>query len=794
MILSLGAAALVPIWAAYVLKLSENGFRHSVEQSTRELLYLPVPASIRLQAKAFIDVFVQRCSKGIAAVALLPVSLELVSQKHLSWAILVVAVAWLWITTVVRREYVWAFREGLKSGAVQEIPSIDMRDVTTLTTLVESLGSSDPRQVLHSIELLTAHGQHRLVPPILLHHDDARVRRKTLDVLTVARRTDAVQLIERTIGDDDPQVRTAAIHALSTLLGEDASELMADRLQDDDPRMRSAAVASLATGTDESLKNRAFTVLDNMLEDQDPAVRVEASKALAEIAEPEGCKELVQLLYDRHRAVVGSAIAAVRCRLERDGPNPLYIPILISLMGNRRLKHAAREAIVAYGERSIDALVHFMNAEEEQIWVRRAVPKTIALIGSPAAATGLLKSLGVKDGFLRRKIIEALSYLRARHPKIKFKTSTIAEQIQLEVRWYLRSFADLWAVSSLHQAHFEGPHAHWHSSARVPTLLQQVMAQRMTTAVASIFGLLELIYQQRDVGAAYRSLTAGDPRLRANALEYLDNTVTGSVRRDIFAVIDDAPPEEKINKAEQLFGISVESAEATLGRLLEADPQGDPASVHLAFAAIHGVYADKVEEHYPSVEELASSSEDPLLRETARWVLRRLRQRQRHTEGKDIEARSTVDYDEQGGGRDVSQMAQIEKVVFLQGVDLFGSCNAEQLLQLAAIAKEQRFDEGNRIYVKDEPADALYCVVEGSVLVTGSGEGPLSVERAETFGVVDILSGQLRTANASANAASNVLVIEAEDFFDLLSNNIEIVRALFRQLTRSTTDNPGGLL
>ena len=45
--------------------------RYSLEQATRELLFLPVPSQARVKAKAFIDVFVQRGAKGMAALLLL---------------------------------------------------------------------------------------------------------------------------------------------------------------------------------------------------------------------------------------------------------------------------------------------------------------------------------------------------------------------------------------------------------------------------------------------------------------------------------------------------------------------------------------------------------------------------------------------------------------------------------------------------------------------------------------------------------------------------------------------------
>ena len=130
----------------------------------------------------------------------------------------------------------------------------------------------------------------------------------------------------------------------------------------------------------------------------------------------------------------------------------------------------------------------------------------------------------------------------------------------------------------------------------------------------------------------------------------------------------------------------------------------------------------------------------------------------------------------------MAPMAQIEMMVFLQGVDLFSHCNAEEVLRLAAIANEQSFDKGEVIFQKDEPADSLYCVVEGRVRLDAEGEQGAVIGTNGRFGVFDILSGRARLGDAVAVTDARVLVIEAEDFFDLLSNNIEIVRALFRQL------------
>ncbi len=129
----------------------------------------------------------------------------------------------------------------------------------------------------------------------------------------------------------------------------------------------------------------------------------------------------------------------------------------------------------------------------------------------------------------------------------------------------------------------------------------------------------------------------------------------------------------------------------------------------------------------------------------------------------------------------MSELPRIETVLFLQGVDFFSACTAEQILRISAIVHQRRLVTGEEVYSAGEQASELYCVVEGAVSTVNGGRsrrtGP-----GETFGVLEILSGRLRSQAAQADEDSLVLEISAEDFFDLLSHNIEIVKALFRRI------------
>jgi CRP-like cAMP-binding protein len=136
----------------------------------------------------------------------------------------------------------------------------------------------------------------------------------------------------------------------------------------------------------------------------------------------------------------------------------------------------------------------------------------------------------------------------------------------------------------------------------------------------------------------------------------------------------------------------------------------------------------------------------------------------------------------------VAELARIETVVVLQAVELFSACTAEQILRISGIAQQRSFDAGEVIYRSSEPADALYCVVRGKVRLSGDDASAV-VGPLQTFGVSEILSGRLRTSDAKGEEETLVLAIGAEDFFDLLANNIEIVKALFRQLLEDGDSN-----
>jgi ATP:ADP antiporter, AAA family len=614
--------------AALVLKVGENGVRYSLDQATRELLFLPIPSRARLKAKAFIDVFVQRGAKGVAALLLLPVTFNILTPVDVGWLSLVLIGGWLVATLSVKRHYVESFREGLKKQAGGESAALDLSDATALELVMQSLGSREPRQVLHALRLLASHGRYKLVPSLLLYHEDGLVRRATLRLLAEGKRLDAIPLVERALSDDDAGVRVEAVSVLALLRERDACSLMLPYLGAADPGLTAAAVTCLTNHGSDEMKERARLALGTLMASESSAGRAEAAKAIAQIDEPQYRHELLLLLGDREPDVVLEAVAAVRHRVLRCGANPFYLPSLVAQLNERKLKHEVRRALVAHGEAAIPPLIHFMNSDEERPWVRRALPKTIGMIGGEAAATALAESIVVaRDPFLLQKLIEALCALRADDPGLTIDPALIQSAVTMEGERHFRSLAALlslgWARGGNGTLVVGGVSRYGPDD--LPALLEQLLNGRAAQTLRNVFGLLELQYERQHVRDAWRSLASGDAALRGHALEYLDNLLSPALRRIVMPMIDDHPLSVRMEAARKLFGITLDSRDDTLVRLVESSLDGDSESAGLAAAALYEIYTGRETRLYPRITAFESDERtDSFVRETAGWVTARI--------------------------------------------------------------------------------------------------------------------------------------------------------------------------
>ena len=96
------------LWVGSSLNTVDNGFSYSINQSSKETLYVPASKDEKYKAKAFIDMFVQRFAKALAVgVSLIVTSIfvEFDSIRYLSLLTVALIVLWLWAVRFAGRRF-----------------------------------------------------------------------------------------------------------------------------------------------------------------------------------------------------------------------------------------------------------------------------------------------------------------------------------------------------------------------------------------------------------------------------------------------------------------------------------------------------------------------------------------------------------------------------------------------------------------------------------------------------------------------------------------------------------------
>ena len=126
----------------------------------------------------------------------------------------------------------------------------------------------------------------------------------------------------------------------------------------------------------------------------------------------------------------------------------------------------------------------------------------------------------------------------------------------------------------------------------------------------------------------------------------------------------------------------------------------------------------------------------------------------------------------------------VDKVLFLQNIDIFNNATTEELAFIGTIAQEVEKPKDSIIFKESESADAMYLVVDGKVRLHKDGQEILVVGEKEAFGTWALFDTEPRLMTATVIEDVHLLRIEQEDFYDLLADHIEITQSIFKALVQ----------
>ena len=566
------------MWAVLVTSGLDQGVRFSVDKPSFELLYLPLGARVRANAKATIDMIVSRLADGVGGILLglatQGFSLYVVTLPGASFGLRGVAAVnmvfiaiWIAVALALRRGYVETIRDTIKHHRLDaERAAATFFDRSIADILNARLKDEDPDEILYALSLLET--QHRYIPDeaisLLLRHPSQAIRRRAMSMLRMAGDETVLPQVERLLQDPDLETRTEALLYLAQLVAIDPLERIAELGDFPDFSIRAGIVSYLARpGATQNLE-AASVLLDAMVGEAGPegrAARLEAARLLQHLPD-EFDAQATRLLHDPDSEVVRHTLRAVAEQGSRE-----ILPEVLALLASVPLSAEATRTLSSFGDPSVDALRDALLDSSLSLKVRRKIPVVLMQIGTRKSQQALMECMLQADTSLRFRIIAALNKLQRERPDLALDRQTIEMILAAEILGHYRSYQ---IIGTLDEALAQG------------STIGATLNLSLDQEVERIFRLLGLLYPEQDFHTAYFGLQSKSPELRANALELLDNILSPRLRDLLLPLLDgQVSMAERVLLANRLVGASVDTREQAVEALLHSDvPWLRAAAVH----------------------------------------------------------------------------------------------------------------------------------------------------------------------------------------------------------------------
>lgn len=132
----------------------------------------------------------------------------------------------------------------------------------------------------------------------------------------------------------------------------------------------------------------------------------------------------------------------------------------------------------------------------------------------------------------------------------------------------------------------------------------------------------------------------------------------------------------------------------------------------------------------------------------------------------------------------MAELNIVEKVIALEGVELLKNLTPEQLARIASIAKEVKFPPGKVVLDPTQPLEALYVIIDGAVELSRNGDAIHTARQNDVLGAWALFDTDPMPVTATTVEDTRLLRITREDFYDLLSDNVEITASVFSTLVK----------
>jgi len=509
LLLCFGGIAFWPFLGfALAIKASDKSLSFSINQYTRELLYIPVSPELKYKAKIFIDMFLNRFAKLIGALILLififlPPDPWQNRVQIVSVIAVVFIIAWVFANLKVSKEYTNIVKQKLEMKWDRGDKLVaEKMDVDYTKLVFDTIESRDRSSVLYAMHLFDLIKQDKLTPEVrkLISYKAGERRVSSLGGLFESGETTLVPETDDMLSEE--------------VLGKEVQEIMSLDVYQEVMKGYIDKVLVDETGDTETSKMEVAKAIGLM----------ESHSPLAQ--------KLEELLEDDSPEVSKYAIESA-ARLKRRE----HVPGLIYKLHNPVTREDACTALEKYGERIVGTLSDYLGDSDEDVGLRKEVASVLARIPIQDSADFLAWELAEDNEDMDPELIDALDRIRSGKPDIQVQEEIIKIKIFKEIKKYYQILIKFYDAKS---------------KVKKPKMSEQ-LSENLAASMMNIFKLFGLIYSHEDIFRAYQNIRTVTKDSVDYALELLDNILPKEIRDVVFPLIEDLPLEERVKRCRILL-------------------------------------------------------------------------------------------------------------------------------------------------------------------------------------------------------------------------------------------------
>ena len=733
--------------SASFAKFSDQTFKFTINSSSLELIWLPVPPEIRRIIKPQVSGTIKSIAEGIGGLVTF-LLVKIIALPYLSIVSLGSIVIWLFTSFKVKTGYVNQLQTAIAKRQIDfEELNVDVQDAAMVKTIEETLSSNDEIKQLFALEIIEGLPLSSWKKTIKrLFNDGApevqkRILSMAWDEESIISNEDIIQAM-----NNNNSVSAEATIVVGRRKLKDALPDLENLLLNSDNQDVSAAAAAAILQIESGPTDKAKMILNNMLDEQDDTTQATALKRLIyndQILTNDKLKSFLN-----HNSEIISNVALNIAEKRKDES---LIPAIISNLSIAQTSIQARQTLKSFSEELInEQFKQLLESSETSRKLRLGIIRTLREYPNEDSIELLISQLDNNDQDIYNTIVESLLAIARVNPINENKQNQIADEINTIAEKVYTLNECLNMLPDDEHKFLMQDHLNNEIQNTLPTLLK--------------LGVLDV--PETPIETYIHTIKSGDPSKLPFLLEFFENVFSKNEREVINPLIEQLPLDER----SKIGNLHFKSMPTNFNQKL-IESVYSPNKWESAIALDYLLISNKMD-----VIKSLDWQKVPASNANQELITRRI---QKNGANLDFIPPERFKLDTEI----ISMYSTLEKTIILKSVDLFKSIPAENLSRVAQITDEVTFDANSPIFAEGDYGDSLFIVVDGNVRIHKGTQELAMLGKGTCLGEMALLDDEPRSADATVTEDSTLFKIEQEGFYEVMGSQSDIMEGIIKLLT-----------